>query len=117
MSDAVLPPTSRAWRRRLWALAWPVMLSNSTVPLVGAVDTAVVGHGQDPASVGAVAIGALIFTCVAWLCGFLRMSTTGFIAQAWGAGELADVQRHDRACPASGLAAGAGSAPRPAPCP
>jgi len=91
MSDATLPHTPRAWRRRMWALSWPIMLSNATVPLVGAVDTAVVGHWQDPAAIGAVAIGALIFTCFAWIFGFLRMGTTGFIAQAWGAGALAEV--------------------------
>lgn len=91
MSDADLPRTPRAWRRRVWALSWPVILSNATVPLVGAVDTAVVGHLPDPAYIGAVAIGALIFTFFAWVFGFLRMSTTGFIAQAWGAGDLYEV--------------------------
>jgi MATE family multidrug resistance protein len=75
----------------VWTLSWPVILSNATVPLVGAVDTAVVGHLPDPAYIGAVAIGALIFTFMAWVFGFLRMSTTGFIAQAWGADDLAEV--------------------------
>lgn len=91
MSDVALPHTPRAWRRRMWTLSWPVMLSNATVPLVGAVNTAVVGHWQDPAAIGAVAIGTLIFTFFAWVFGFLRMSTTGFIAQAWGAGAREEV--------------------------
>jgi multidrug resistance protein, MATE family len=91
MPDADLPRTPRAWRRRVWALSWPVVLSNATVPLVGAVDTAVVGQLPDPAYIGAVAIGALIFTFIAWVFGFLRMSTTGFIAQAWGADDLGEV--------------------------
>jgi MATE family multidrug resistance protein len=91
MSDADLPCTPRAWRRRVWALSWPVILSNATVPLVGAVDTAMVGHLPDPAYIVAVAIGALIFTFMAWVFGFLRMGTTGFIAQAWGANDLDEV--------------------------
>ncbi|MDH5352828.1 MAG: MATE family efflux transporter, partial [Gammaproteobacteria bacterium] len=47
--------------RQVWMLAGPIMLSNVSVPLVGAVDTAVVGHLPDPAAIGAVALGALIF--------------------------------------------------------
>ncbi len=91
MSTSTLPTTPRAWHQRVWALSWPVILSNATVPLVGAVDTAVVGQLPDPAYIGAVAFGALIFTFFAWVLGFLRMSTTGFIAQAWGAGDLIEV--------------------------
>ena len=71
--------------RRVWLLAGPIMLSNISVPLVGAVDTAVVGHLPDPAAIGAVALGALIFSVVYWGFGFLRMGTTGFIARALGA--------------------------------
>ncbi len=58
-----------------------------TVPLVGAVDTAVVGRLPDPAYIGAVAIGAVAFNFVFWAFGFLRMGTTGFVAQAYGAGD------------------------------
>ena len=68
-------------------LAGPIILSNISVPLVGAVDTAVVGHLPEPQSIGAVALGALIFSFLYWGFGFLRMGTTGFIAQAYGAGD------------------------------
>lgn len=71
--------------RRVWALAGPIILSNISVPLVGAVDTAVVGHLPEPDSIGAVALGALIFTFLFWGFGFLRMGTTGFVARAYGA--------------------------------
>jgi MATE family multidrug resistance protein len=59
-----------------------------TVPLVGAVDTAVVGHLPDPAFIGAVAVGAIVFNFLYWGFGFLRMGTTGFVAQAFGAGDV-----------------------------
>ncbi len=72
--------------RKVWLLAGPIILSNISVPLVGAVDTAVVGHLPEPQSIGAVALGALIFSFLYWGFGFLRMGTTGFVAQAYGAG-------------------------------
>lgn len=61
------------------------MLSNVSTPLIGLVDTAVVGRLPDPAHIGAVALGALIFNSVFWLFGFLRMGTTAMTAQALGA--------------------------------
>jgi len=73
--------------RRVWALSGPIILSNISVPLVGAVDTAVVGHLPEPDSIGAVALGALIFTFLFWGFGFLRMGTTGFVARAYGAND------------------------------
>ncbi|MFT5275597.1 MAG: MATE family multidrug resistance protein [Saprospiraceae bacterium] len=66
-------------------LAGPMILSNISVPLVGAVDTAVVGHLGATHYIGAVAVGALIFSFLYWGFGFLRMGTTGFVAQALGA--------------------------------
>ena len=71
--------------RKVWALAGPIMISNISVPLVGAVDTAVVGRLPEPQAIGAVALGALIFSFLFWGFGFLRMGTTGFIARAYGA--------------------------------
>jgi len=71
--------------RRLWCLAWPLILSNITVPLLGLVDTAVLGHLDSPVYLGAVAVGANLFTFIFWAFGFLRMGTTGLAAQAWGA--------------------------------
>ena len=76
--------SSRDWHRRVWRLAAPIILSNLSVPLLGAVDTAVVGHLPEPYYLGAVAVGALIFTFLYWGFGFLRMGTTGLTAQAWG---------------------------------
>lgn len=73
--------------RKVWMLAGPIILSNISVPLVGAVDTAVVGHLPGPESIGAVALGALLFSFLYWGFGFLRMGTTGFIARAYGAGD------------------------------
>lgn len=70
--------------RRMWRLAGPIMLANCAVPLLGAVDTAVMGHMPDPRFLAAVALGALIFTFLYFGLGFLRMSTTGFTAQAAG---------------------------------
>lgn len=70
--------------RRLWALAWPLMLTNLTVPLLGLVDTAVLGHLQSPEYLGAVAVGANLFSILYWTFGFMRMGTTGLAAQAWG---------------------------------
>ena len=75
------------WSRKTWFLAGPVMLSNISVPLLGAVDTAVVGHLPGPHYLGAVAVGALIFSVIYQGCNFLRMGTTGFTSQARGAGE------------------------------
>ncbi|PKO55047.1 MAG: MATE family efflux transporter [Betaproteobacteria bacterium HGW-Betaproteobacteria-21] len=63
------------------------MLSNVSTPLIGVVDTAIVGRIPDPAYIGAVALGALVFTFVFWAFGFLRMGTTGLTAQALGAGD------------------------------
>ncbi len=79
------------WHRRVWRLAGPIMLSNITVPLLGIVDTAVIGHLDHAYYLGAVAVGALIFNFLFWGFGFLRMGTTGFTAQAHGAGDHAEM--------------------------
>ena len=73
--------------KAILTIALPVMLSNISTPLIGVVDTAVVGQIPDPAYVGAVAVGSLIFGFVFWAFGFLRMGTTGLTAQAIGAGD------------------------------
>ena len=67
------------------------MLSNVSTPLIGIVDTAVVGRIPDPAYIGAVAVGALIFSFLFWAFGFLRMGTTGLTAQALGAQDNEEV--------------------------
>jgi MATE family multidrug resistance protein len=76
--------------RRVVQIAGPIVLSNATVPLLGAVDTAVIGQLGDPASLGAVGIGAVILATLYWAFGFLRMSTSGLAAQAHGAGDAAE---------------------------
>lgn len=78
--------------RRIWKLSWPTILANLTVPLLGAVDTAVMGHLPDAAYVGAVAIGAMIFSFVYWGFGFLNMGTVGFAAQAKGSGDTDEIR-------------------------
>ncbi len=73
-------------------MAWPIILGNITVPLLGAVDTAVVGHLPEPYYIGAVAIGAMLFNYIYHLFNCLRMGTTGPTAQARGAGDHAEVR-------------------------
>ena len=77
---------------RVWRLAGPIILSNLSVPLLGAVDTAVMGHLPDPAYIGGVAIGGLVFSYVYWGFGFLRMGTTGFVSQAAGAKDADEIR-------------------------
>lgn len=71
--------------RRVLAIALPIVLSNATVPILGVVDTGVVGQLGDPVPIGAVGIGAIVLTAVYWVFGFLRMGTTGLTSQALGA--------------------------------
>lgn len=73
---------------RVAKIAVPVVLSNATVPLLGAVDTAVIGQLGQAAPLGAVGMGAVILATLYWAFGFLRMSTSGLAAQAEGAGDL-----------------------------
>lgn len=77
--------------RRILAIALPIVLSNATVPILGAVDTGVVGQIGLAAPIGAVGIGAVILTTLYWAFGFLRMGTTGLASQALGAGDRAEV--------------------------
>jgi MATE family multidrug resistance protein len=89
MSLSRADPTGRpaGRHRRVGRLAAPIILSGLSVPLLGAVDTAVVGRLPDAAYIGGVAVGAMIFDFLYWGFGFLRMATTGFTAQAQGAGD------------------------------
>ncbi|MEZ5441927.1 MAG: MATE family efflux transporter [Lysobacterales bacterium] len=79
-------------RRDVFARAWPIVLANISVPVLGLVDTAVIGHLGEVAALGAIALGTLLFNFVFWAFGFLRMGTTGFVARADGAGAGAEVQ-------------------------
>ncbi|EMB49632.1 DNA-damage-inducible protein F [Vibrio mimicus] len=71
--------------RQVLALALPMVLSNVTVPLLGLVDAAVIGHLEHAWYLGGVALGSTMISVTFWLLGFLRMSTTGLTAQAHGA--------------------------------
>ncbi len=76
----------------VWQKAWPIILANAAVPLLGLVDTAVIGNFGNLAQLGAIAFGAMIFSFIYWSFGFLRMGTTGFTAQAAGARDEAEVR-------------------------
>jgi multidrug resistance protein, MATE family len=81
-----------AWRhrpthRQVWSLAVPMMLSNLTVPLVSLFDSAMAGHLPQTQDLGAVTVGSAVYALPVWSFGFLRMGTTGFAAQALGAGD------------------------------
>jgi len=86
MQDASAPLT----HKRVLKIAVPIVLSNATVPILGAVDTGVVGQMGLAAPIGAVGMGAVILASIYWIFGFLRMGTTGLVAQARGAGETAE---------------------------
>lgn len=76
--------------RRVLKIALPIVLSNATVPLLGLVDTGVIGQLGQAAPIGAVGMGAVILTTIYWVFGFLRMGTSGLAAQAKGAGDGAE---------------------------
>lgn len=73
--------------RQVGHIAVPMILANLTVPMLGLVDTAVIGHLDGVHYLGGVAAGSMIITLIYWLAGFLRMSTTGLAGQAFGAGD------------------------------
>ena len=77
--------------RRVLNIALPIVISNATVPILGAVDTGVVGQMGAAAPIGAVGIGAIILSAFYWFFGFLRMGTVGLTAQASGEGDEAEV--------------------------
>lgn len=91
MGGAMNPPRQPS-HYRIFQLAWPIMLSNSSTPLLGLADTAVIGRSGSAAALGAIALGALLFNFLYWSFGFLRMGTTGFTARASGAGDEAEVR-------------------------
>lgn len=87
MSDTVGEIT----HRRVLKIAFPILLANITVPLLGIVDTGVVGQLGEAAPIGAVGIGAILLSAFYWVFGFLRMGTVGLTSQARGAGDSAEV--------------------------
>lgn len=89
--NAQIAPSSKPTHRRVLKIALPMVLSNATVPILGAVDTGVIGQLGDAALIGAVGIGAVILAAVYWVFGFLRMGTTGLVSQAYGANDQLEV--------------------------
>ena len=79
--------------RQILQIALPSIVSNITVPLLGMIDVAIVGHMGSPVYIGAVAVGSMIFNLVYWLFGFLRMGSSGLTSQALGRRDLTEVTR------------------------
>ncbi|MNF37648.1 DNA-damage-inducible protein F [compost metagenome] len=93
MSQLLNDWRDRPTHRRVWALAAPMILSNISVPLVALVDSAVIGHLPHAHQLGAVAVGASLYSLLAWAMGFLRMGSTGFAAQAAGRNDGAGLRQ------------------------
>ncbi|SFA97702.1 multidrug resistance protein, MATE family [Poseidonocella pacifica] len=87
MADAA----SAITHRRVLNIALPIVLSNATIPILGAVDTGVVGQLGEAAPIGAVSVGAVVLSGIYWIFGFLRMGTTGLTSQALGEGARGEV--------------------------
>lgn len=79
--------------KKILRLAIPSIVSNITVPLLGLVDVAIVGHLGAPAYIGAIAVGGMLFNIIYWIFGFLRMGTSGMTSQAYGRNDLDEVTR------------------------
>lgn len=79
--------------KKILQLAIPSIISNITVPLLGLIDVAIVGHLGAAAYIGAIAVGGMLFNIIYWLFGFLRMGTSGMTAQAFGRRDLPEVTR------------------------
>ncbi|MFU1477457.1 MATE family efflux transporter [Roseovarius sp. C7] len=91
MARVIPAPERHITHGRVFRIAFPIVLSNATVPILGAVDTGVVGQLGDPVPIGAVGVGAVVLTAIYWIFGFLRMGTTGLTSQAQGAGRSGEV--------------------------
>ena len=92
--------------RRILRIALPILFSNATIPILGAVDTGVIGQLGDPAAIGAVGIGAIIISAIYWVFGFLRMGTVGLTSQAYGAKDFMEVDALLGRCLIVGFSAG-----------
>ena len=79
--------------RQILNIALPSIVSNITVPLLGLVDVAIVGHMGDAVYIGAIAVGSMIFNVIYWIFGFLRMGTSGMTSQSFGRRDLPEVVR------------------------
>src|ERR1700743_3684928 len=91
--DSTTPiPSSQITTARVFAIAGPAMVANLTTPLIGIVSTTAIGRLGEPALLGGVAMASVIFDCLFWLFGFVRMSTTAFAAQSLGAGQTTELR-------------------------
>ena len=79
--------------RQILQIALPSIVSNITVPLLGLIDVAIVGHLGSPAYIGAIAVGGMLFNIIYWIFGFLRMGTSGMTSQAYGKRDLPEIVR------------------------
>lgn len=87
-------PAALLSRKHVLAQSWPIMLANAAAPIVGLVDTFVIGRYATTTALAGIGLGAVIYGIVYWGFGFLRMSTTGLAAQSDGEGDQAAVQAH-----------------------
>ena len=101
-------PTYGITHRRVLSIALPIVISNATVPILGAVDTGVIGQLGGAAPIGAVGIGAIILGALYWIFGFLRMGTVGLTSQALGGGDSQEVRALFFRSAGIGLLAGLG---------
>ena len=76
---------------RILKIALPIAASNATIPILGVVDTGVIGQLGDPILLASVGVGAVIISALYWVFGFLRMGTTGLVAQAKGYGDQSEL--------------------------
>jgi MATE family multidrug resistance protein len=83
---------SKVTTAQVFAIAGPAMVANLTTPLIGIVSTSAIGRLGDAAMLGGVAMASVLFDCMFWLFGFLRMSTVAFTAQSLGAGETTELR-------------------------
>ncbi|MEH2560260.1 MATE family multidrug resistance protein [Bradyrhizobium algeriense] len=84
--------SSRVTTAQVFAIAGPAMVANLTTPLIGIVSTTAIGRLGDAAMLGGVAMASVLFDCMFWLFGFLRMSTLAFAAQSLGSGETSELR-------------------------
>ena len=84
--------SSKVTTAQVFAIAGPAMVANLTTPLIGIVSTTAIGRLGDATLLGGVAMASVLFDCMFWLFGFLRMSTVAFTAQSLGAGETGELR-------------------------
>ena len=94
ISAFFMSSTQTLTRKQVFGQSWPIMLANGAAPIVGLVDTFVIGRFVGTAALAGIGLGAVIYGVVYWGFGFLRMSTAGLAAQSDGQGAEADVQSH-----------------------